>query len=364
MKLLRNLLLLVVALVGVVFAGGFFLLPGEVKTDKAFTIDRPASSVYAMLASAPGAYALADGITQNVTGSQAPGTVEAEVLFGGKKGVVKYEISGSGTTSSVTTRLSQTLGANPLARFQGMSGAQLAPVIAAIEAKAKADSSALPTTDFSGLAYEVVPNLAPRDFLYIEATTPTQAEGIKEGIRQAMRIVRQSLVSNNLTQAGPPIAVETGWQEGQAYGFQAGLPYSGATPNLLIGVKNGRTPAGTAIKVMYAGREEDIIPVYDRVEALIAAARLKRSGPSFEIFLDDPDSATGSQVREIYHIVEGDTAALARIAPSAPIQPVAIPAPAAAPVDAAAPAATDPTAAPTTPAPATPATPAPAEAKK
>lgn len=361
MKLIRNLLLLVAGLVGVVFAGGFFLLPNEAKVEKAFTIDRPASSVYALLASAPGAYALADGVTQTVTGSQAPGTVEAEVLFGGKKGTVKYEVTGTGASSSVTARFTQTLGPNPLARFQGMSGAQLEPVIAAIEAKAKADANAVPTTDFTGLAYEVVANLAPRDFLYIEATTPTQAEGIKEGIRQAMRIVRQSLTSNNLTQAGPPIAVETGWQEGQAYGFQAGLPYSGPTPSLLIAVKNGKTPAGTAIKVVYSGKEEEIIPTYDRIEALIAAARLKRSGPSFEIFLDDPDSATGSQVREIYHIVEGDTAALARIAPSAAAQPVTLPpaAPPAAPVDpaAAAPVATDPAAAPA-------ATPAPADAKK
>jgi effector-binding domain-containing protein len=349
MKLLRNLVILVVALAGVVFAGGFFLLPGEVSKDKAFTIDRPAASVYASLASAPGAYDLGNGITTTVTRSEAPGTVEAEVLFGGKKSVVKYDIKGQGASTTVTARLVQSMGANPLSRFQGMSGAQLDPVIGALETTAKADAAKLPPTDFSGLAYSVE-QVAPRDFLYIEASTPTQAGGIKEGIRQAMRIVRQALSSNNLTPAGPPIAVETSWAEGQAYGFQAGLPYSGAAPSLLIGVKNGKTPAGTAIKVVYAGKEEDVIPTYDKVEALIAAARLKRSGPSFEVFLDDPDKDTGSQVREIYHIVEGDAAALGRIAPSAPAQAITLPAPtpepAAAPAAPAAPPAPDATAAP------------------
>jgi effector-binding domain-containing protein len=360
MKLLRNLLLLVVVLVVGAFVAGFFLLPPEAKKEAEFTIDRPASAVYANLASAPANYALAEGVTQTVTSSQAPGTVEADVVFANnKKARVVYNITGQGASSVIKAQLKHALGMNPLDRLQGMSGAHLAPVLAAAETKAKADSSALPQTDFSGLSY-VVEQVAPRNFLYIEAATPTAAEGIKEGIRQALRIVRQSLASNNLAPAGNPIAIETAWQEGQAYSFQAGIPYTGPAPTLLIGVKNGQTPAGSAIKVKFYGTEEQIIPVYDQIEALIAAARLKRSGPSFEVFLDDPDSATGSQTREIYHIVEGDTAALARVAPPAPA--AAAPAVAPAPVTPATPAAatTPAPAATTTPAAAT--TPAPAPA--
>jgi hypothetical protein len=362
MALLRNLAIGAVALVGAGLGGSYVVLPGKVVKEDTITIDRPVATVFALLASSPEQAPVADGLTQTVTALDLRKTVEANVTFAGNKTAkVEYSLTpaaataaapgaaaaGGGTT--VVIKVTQDLGLNPVQRSQGGSGAQLVPVVDALKAWADTEAKKMPTADFSDLVYEVV-NLPARPFLYLEGST-TKGEGqITDGARQATAILRTVFASNNL-QLSNPIAVETAWT-GDTYGFNFGIPYTGQRPAVLIGVKAGETPSGTAIKVAYTGAEATIVTdVYDKIDALIASTRLTE-GTNFEEFLDDPTQAGGSRNRFVYYIVTGNTEALKSIAPSATAPPAPV-----------APASVTPTPVPgATPAPAASETPAPAPA--
>lgn len=368
MKLVVNIVLGLVVLLAVAIGGSLLFLPAKVTQEQTVTIERPASTVFALLASIPATQPAGAGVTQKLVGEPkaiADGLTTELSTADGRKMRGVWTIAPQGPVTSVKLSLTEELGMNPIARFQGQSGAQLGPVLKGALEALTAEATAIPNVDFSNLKYEAL-DVASRRFIFVEATTQQQAESIKDAIRQSIAIVRASLGANNLQASGFPIAVETAWEEGK-YSFWAGLPYEGTQPLNLIGVKEGPTPSGPAIKVTYEGPEANIIPVYDQMEALMAAARLQR-GQSMEVFLDDPTQAGGSQKREIYYFVRsGDAGRLTKIAPpstavalptNVPGQLPATPAPAATPE--AAPA----TSAPAATTPAAPAVPAPVEAKK
>jgi effector-binding domain-containing protein len=219
--------------------------------------------------------------------------------------------------------LEKPLGGSPMDRLGGITGAPVAPILDSAATQLKSDAATLKPEPFTGLSYEIV-QLSPKPFLYIEGQVPQDPAAIEEAVAQSLLIVNPIMARNGLKAAGAPIAVETAWKDGQ-YAFQAGLPYEGTKPRILIGVKAGETPSGQAIKVVYQGSEDQILPTYDKMEALIAAGRLTQ-GESFEVYNDDPTQKGGSVNREIYYLVTGDTSQLAKIAPPA------APAPAAAPV--------------------------------
>jgi hypothetical protein len=145
------------------------------------------------------------------------------------------------------------------------------------------------------------------------------------------------LAANQLKPDGSPIAVEVKWDEvGKKYEFQAGQPYVGGEPELLVGVKSGQTPSGIAVKVLYEGSEDQVLPIYDQIEAAIAAARGEKAGPSFEVYLDDASQPGGSVKRHIYQIVKGDLTTLRALStPGATMTPAAPAAAPAAPAEAA-----------------------------
>jgi hypothetical protein len=367
MKLVVNIVLGLVVLLAAAIGGSLLFLPGQVSKQQTVTFERPASTVFALLASMPATYKVNDTLSQKVVQDSVKGisdglTTELTTADG-RTMTAKWTLAPQGASTQVQLAVTENLGMNPIARFQGQSGAQIEPVIKAALEKLGAEAKETPAIDFSSLKYEAL-NISSRRFIYVEATTQQGAESIKDGIRQSIAIVRASLAVNNLTASGLPIAVETAWEDGK-YSFWAGLPYEGPQPLNLIGVKEGPTPAGQAIKVTYEGAEADIIPVYDQMEALMSAARLVR-GQSMEVYLDDPTLPGGSKKREIYYFVRtGDASILSRVAPSAtgaPALPNASPAQlppgaAPAPTDAPAPAPVP------TPAPAPVPAPVPAPAK-
>lgn len=373
MKVVVNIVIALVVLLAAAIGGSLLFLPAKVTQASTVTIERPASTVFALLASMPATHPSGEGVTQRVTG-EIKGIAEGLTteLSGadGRKFVGVWTIAPQGPVTSVKLEVTEELGMNPISRFQGQSGAQLQPVLKGALDAIAAEATAVPNFDFAALNYQAL-DVASRRFIYVEAQTQQDADRIKDAINQAVRIVQASLSANNLVASGFPIAVETAWEDGK-YSFWAGLPYEGAQPLNLIGTKEGPTPSGPAIKVVYEGPEAAIIPVYDQMEALMKATRMEK-GQSMEVYLDDPTQAGGSQKREIYYFIRsGDVANITRFAPpgtgapalpsAVPAQlppPAATPAPTPAPAAMPAPAATAPAATPA-PAPA----PAPAEPAK
>lgn len=346
MALLRNLAIGAVALVGA-GVGGSYVVP-QAKADKLVEINRPVATVYALLASTPEQVPVAEGMSQTVTALDLRKRVLASLSFANKAGKLEYILTPSATGTSVQIKLTQDPGFNPVERYQGMNGTQLAPVVEAVAAWAIAEANKTPTADFSDLVYEVT-TVPAKTWLYLEGSTTRKEGQIIEGARQANNILKTVFANNNL-QLNNPLAVETDWNEAtDTYAFNFGIPYVGQRPSVLIGVKAGETPSGTAIKVVYTGAEATILPdVYNKIDALIAATRLTE-GTNFEEYLDDPTQPGGSRNRLVYYIVTGNTEALKNIAPSATAP---APAPAAAPASVTPAPAPDAATAPATPAPA------------
>lgn len=310
MKWVVRILLILVLLAVAAGAAGFLLLPKSVRIERTAVIERPAHSVATWLATAPAKHAFTKDLAQTVQ-TIAANRVESQLDLGkGRAGLV-YELTPSPTGVSVKLTATRQFGGDLLARLDAATGKD------SLEAKVDAgftaltaELNALPTFDFSMLQY-TVEDAAARPYIFLEASTKQAADNIKNAMRQSLPLVRTAIETNKLTVAGPPIAVETNWADGR-YEFRAGLPYAGEAPEL-FGVKVGQTPAGRVIKVVYMGPEESVIPTYDQIESLITVSRLKRAGPSFEIYLDDPTQDSGAVKREIYHLIEGDDSALAKI---------------------------------------------------
>ncbi|MBU6372743.1 MAG: GyrI-like domain-containing protein [Alphaproteobacteria bacterium] len=347
MKGLVQILIAVVAIVVVALGVGYFVLPKEAKVERSVQIPRPVTSVYAMLASTPAGSPFAAG-TQTVTAEGADKPVKAVIALDEKTSIdATYTLAKSGDGVKVTLAAVTPLGSSPIARIQGALGGGATGKVLETGLQALATAAEkLPAADFGALKFEVV-DVAAKPFLYLDAETPNDATSIKEGVSQATKIIQTMISANGLKPDGSPIAVETKWDDAaKKYAFLAGQPYTGPAPKLLIGVKSGQTPSGTAVKVLYEGPEDQVLPIYDQIEAAIAASRGEKAGPSFEVYLDDPTQAGGSVKRHIYQIVKGDLTTLRALSsPGATMTPAAPAAPAAAPAE---------------PAPAAPAAPAPA----
>lgn len=346
-----RILLIVVAVVAIVLGVSIFALPSRAAKTETVEIARPAASVIARLSTMPAGTPVSDGVTQTVTGTE-DNVVRADLTFpDGQTGRATYTVTPAGEGSQVEVKIESPLGLNPIERVQGLSGAPAEPYLAAAVAAVTTDLNALPAQAFTGLAYEIT-TVEAQPFFFVQNCSPQDAAAIKDVVAQSLLALRPLMRRHNLTEAGYPLAVETSWENNQ-YCFQIGLPYTGTPPRVLAVGTAGQSPAGQVIRVRYEGPEENVIPTYDQMEALIASARLEQ-GRSFEVYYDDPTNDTGSVRRDIYYLITGDASALTRVAPTA-AQPAAIQAYGAAQPAAAAPApapAATPEAAPATPAPA------------
>lgn len=349
-----RIVLIVVAVIAAAAGIATFALPARSAATSSIDVSRPTESVFARLASASGVQ-IAPGVTQTVT-EAVNNVVTADLAFPeGQTGRAVYTVSREGDHTNVDVRIESPLALNPVARVQGLTGAPAQPYLEAAVASVTTDLNALSANGYTGLAYDVV-TVEGRPFFFNENCSPQDAEAIREAVAASLVGIRPIMQRYGLAIAGDPVAVETSWTNNQ-YCFQVRYPYSGTPPRVLGMGRVGQTPAGQAIRVRYTGPEENVLPLYDQMEAMMAAARLEQ-GRSFEIYFDDPTQSGGSVTREVYYLIaSGDIQRLQRLAPSA-AQPAAAAAPAAAPAAPAAPvpaAPAPPEAAPAAPAPAAPA---------
>lgn len=351
-------ILIVLGLVVAGSAAAYFTVPPVASRTETLTIERPVETVFARLSSTPAGATIAEGVTLAEITSAEDNVVVGNVTYAdGATGRVTYTVTPQGEGSQVQMKLEQDLGPNPLDRIQALTGGEVAPLAEAAAASVSTDLNALPNATFTGLAY-TVETVEAQPFFYVENCSGSDAESVTSIITQAVGAIPPVMRANGLAANGPLMAVEPRVVSGQ-YCYQIGYPYRGRQPRALLIGKTGQTPAGTVLRMDYTGTEEAVIAeVYDRMDALLAAAHLDNPTTSeddwttYEVYNDDPTQAGGSRNRVIYYVAQGDISALTRIAP-----PAAAAAPAAAPADAA-PAEAAAPAAPATEAPA--ATPAPA----
>lgn len=337
----RAILIILVVVIAVGAAGYFFFLPKDYRTTREITVARPVEQVYAYIAATPPGQPLVDGVTVTQITSDDPTArvVTANVQYeGGDEGTARITVAPAEGGSLVTVALDRPVGANPVDRVTALFNNELEPVAEATSVSLTDTLNGLSDHPITGLAYEIV-QIEGRPFYYNQNCGPNDPAAIKQAVTISLRTLRTAMAEHRLTIAGPPIAVETEWNEAEnRYCYQIGYPFSGTPPRQTVIGTVGTTPAGQAMRVHYTGTEEDVIPVYDQMEALEQVARLE-FGQSFEIYYDDPNQTTGSINRDIYYIItSGDASRLVQVAPSsAPVPPPEFSVQAAAPASSEAP---------------------------
>lgn len=326
MKALGKILGTIIVLAIIVIGAGFFLLPKNASQSQTVTIEKPAASVYALLASTPPGETIGEGVTQTLRTATPPDTVVFDVDYGGGvKGEATYKVVSKGEKASdVVVKVVKPVGDAPMDRIGALTGAPAAPILVSAVQELKADAGSLTDYSFTGLEYELV-DLTAQPFIYAPGSSTQDAGEIKKWVAESLKIVNNNVTLKGLKTVGRPIAVENEWKD-DTYSFYAGYRLAGAAPKGSAGVLFGQSPAGTAIKVLYKGDEAQVIPTYDKMEALVAAARLQL-GKSFEVYNDDPTQDSGSADREIYYLVSGDTSQLAKVLPPKAPLSVNVPAP-------------------------------------
>lgn len=352
-----RIILIVVGVVLVAAVAGYFLTPPVASRSQTLTVEAPASTVLARLATTPVGSTVAEGITVAEAASVEGDTVTVPVTYADQStGRAVYTVTSDGEGSRVQVKLEQDLGANPLDRIAVLTGGDVAPLIEPAAAAVTADLQALPQATFEGLQYEIV-DIAARPFFYVQNCSDASAESITSIIAQAVVAIPPVMNQNRLTPAGPLMAVEPRVVSGQ-YCYQVGYPYSGRQPRALLIGATGQTPSGQALRVRYTGTEAEVLDqVYNPMDALLAAAHVddpattEDDWTTYEVYNDDPTQEGGSRNREIYYVVQGDLGAVTRLLPPTTAVPAAAPeaAPDAAPAAETPEQATEPEAAPATP---------------
>jgi len=334
MQGIGRILIILVVVIAAGFGISLLVLPSTAAKSQGFDVAMAPQSVIARLSTAAPNTVVGAGVTQSGRPTVANNVVTAPIAFAdGGTGKATYTVTPKNGGAHVDARIERDLGFNPITRFQGMNGAPV-ETAAAVFFPAVSNDLTHPTnggrdidgTTSQGLSYEVV-NVAAQQFAFNEYCAPQQPSEIKEAVRQSLVAVRAFMGSHSLAASGPPVAVETGWNEQtHQYCFQIGVPFTGAPPrNIYVaGVKVGPTPAGQAMRVHYNGTEENVIPVYDQMENAMWSAHMTIV-KSWEVYYDDPLQPAGSQNRDIYYLFTGDAATLQRVAPPAGAAPAAVP---------------------------------------
>lgn len=326
------LLFLTLALVGIAY-----LLPREVASERSIVIDRPAATVYTVLASMqrfnawspwverdPAAEysfsgpAIGPGSSMQWKGNEQVGSGSQTIvdvtpferidisLDFGPQGVADahYALESTDAGTRVTWGFRTDLGRNPVSRYfgllmDGFIGKDYEKGLASLKALVET----LPEADFGALdASEVIAEA--QTILYVRQTTASDPASISAGYASAYQQIIGYMAEQGLQQAAPPIGIES-TTAGDSHVFDAAIPIRAEPEAVPEPIQFGHTPAGLAARAVHVGDYANLQSSVAGLQAYIAARGKTASGPVWFVFIDDPTRVAAESVRtEIYQRME------------------------------------------------------------
>lgn len=146
-------------------------------------------------------------------------------------------------------------------------------------------AATLPDADFAGLRIERV-TATGEDIAYLTAFEgrPGQARG--DVLAAAYRELLAAMTAQGIARTGQPLTITRSspdrWRVDVAFPVDFGD--SGPQPP----VRAGRSPAGSALRVLHRGPYDEIAPVYGKVAAWMAVHGVGEGGVTWEQYLSDP----------------------------------------------------------------------------
>jgi effector-binding domain-containing protein len=155
----------------------------------------------------------------------------------------------------------------------------------------------LPKADFASLGVEIV-ETQPVRVAYVATTSAKGEQEIAAAIGGAYAEVGAFMRAHGLTQAGPPITINTKWDD-SGYAFDAAIPVDKAPEKEIPAdgrVQVKETYAGKALKVVHKGAYHGMPATYDRLFAWAAAHGYEQAAPPWDEYVSDPGSVPEAEL--------------------------------------------------------------------
>ena len=337
MKTLKKIFFVLIALV-VVFVVVGFLLPRQRHVERSVFIDTPPSVVFSQVnglqnfndwspwvALMPDAeYSFegpAFGVGSKLSWSETDETGSQTIIASApyERVDVELDFGSQGTAQSAYllqpenggTRLTWTFdtdfGLNIINRYWGLLlERQLGPSFAQGLTNLKRITEELPKVDWSHLEIGIT-DVPSTTIAYFTGSSGRDPDEIGAALAAAYGRVALFISTNELQMGGQPLAITNYWDE-RGWGFDAGIPVSGA-PSRGAGpdspVRMGETYGGRVVRAVHVGPHTTLEETHAIIIAFITAHRLEANGRNWEVFVSDPGNTPEEElVTEIYYPVK------------------------------------------------------------
>lgn len=321
-----------------------FVLPKTVHVERSIEVDRPASTVFALVngygtiktwspwatrdpsavytfsgpASGVGARMEWDGDPrlsgtgwQEITESVPFSLVRVQLAFAQQGLATAYfDIQDHGGSATLTWGFDA-----DLTRDQSFASAMVAQYFGLLFdrwiggdyetglANIKTLAESLPNVDFSDLEVEVV-EVAPMDILFIQSDSSQGPADLAGTLASAYQEITAFMAANNIELAAQPMAITRAWSE-NGYAFDAAIPVVMKEVTLTGNVQAGKSPRGPAVRVIHRGPYDRMLPAYEKLSAYMTANGLREGPVSWEHYISDPGKTPGDElITYIYFQIE------------------------------------------------------------
>lgn len=183
-------------------------------------------------------------------------------------------------------------------------------------------AEALPRTDFADLAAERR-YVEAADLVIRPTAAPPDPEGTTRALTGAYLEILGFIAANDLREAGSPIAVLRGFDDGSRR-LDAGIPVAGVgveTPAAEGPIRLGRSYEGSVVRALHRGPYASVAETHRMVESYLSAYGLERNGPAWEAYVRGADDGMddGGPVTEVFYPIRSPSPAGSADAVSRPI---------------------------------------------
>lgn len=246
--------------------------------------------------------------TQEIIEAEPFARVKSRLAFGeNPPATAEFVFTPEGSGTQVTWSFDSDMGAGPVGRWFGlMMDRLIGPDYEKGLANLKTLAEGLPKADFADLAITMI-DATPVTVAYVASQSSKDPVQIGEAIGAGYAKVLASMKTNGLKQAGPPITINTRWDDA-GYGFDAAIPVD-KTPEKAIPadapVQLKQTYSGKALKIVFKGPYGGMPPSYQKLEAYMAARGYEAAGPPWDEYVSDPGTTPEAElITNIYQPVK------------------------------------------------------------
>jgi effector-binding domain-containing protein len=347
--MIKNIFYTIVITIITVLSVSFFL-PRAVHVERTLSIDRPASTVFALVngyatirtwspwaSRDPSAvYTISGPATgvgarmewegdprlsgkgwQEITHSVPYTRVQAELHFDQQGMATTYfdiheQDGGSAVTWGFDTHLTegQSFAGGVVAQYFGLLfdrwiGSDYETGLNNLKTLAES----LPNVDFSGLEVEVL-DVAPLDILYIQSDSSQDPANLAGTLAAAYQEITAFMTGNQIEMSAQPMTITRAWSE-SGYAFDAAIPVVMKDVVLTGNVQAGKSPSGRAVRVIHRGPYDRMMPTYEKLSAYMTANGLREGPVSWEHYISDPGKTPGNElITHIYFQIDPDASGL------------------------------------------------------